>query len=188
MYEHVSRSSNIRISFAMSTLAPVVPNPAERNLHNAPWYLVFSVYPFICQVLEGRGRGGLSDNNMEVAMFRILVFEAWRTRKYGFLQIISECLNLLRNSTPKIWPNGLHVFLSQVRGCLDSGMMDHHFHNCLPFFSRVPSHSTSRPIKPHSWLHYRGSEVVYELPLTFRTVLVVKIKNFQHWKSGIQAL
>ena len=90
MYEQASHSSNVRISFAMSTLATVILNPAERNLHNAPWYFLFTV---LCQVLVGRRRGGLSDNNMEVAMFWIMVFEEWRTRKYGFVPIISECSN-----------------------------------------------------------------------------------------------
>ena len=161
MYEQASHSSNVRISFAMSTLATVILNPAERNLHNAPWYFLFTV---LCQVLVGRGRGGLSDNNMEVAMFWIMVFEEWRTRKYGFVPIISDvriCWGILHREFDR--PVSMSCnHRSEDVWTLESPM-DHHFHNCLPF-SRVPSYSTSRPIKPHSWLHHRGSEVFYEPP------------------------
>ena len=69
--------------------------------------------------------------------------------------------------------------------------MNHHIHNSLPFYSRVHSHSTTRlPDDPETHIPDFIIEVVKLStgPLTFRTVLILKIKNSQHWQSRIQAI
>ena len=147
MYEPVSRSSNVILHASPSQCPRWRQSfPTQlKGIHTRP--LIFSVYTvLLCsEHWYSRRRG---QENMGSCRLYQNVRICWGILHREFDRTVSmSCYHRSEDVWTLVWS------------------MDHHFHNRFPFFSRVPSRSTSWPIlKPHSWLHHRGSEVVYEPP------------------------